>query len=193
MALLPALLPCAARAQTQVEYHPLDASERWHEYWKNTLLSPGLFFAALGAASGSQMANDPPEWKQGTQGYAKRTASFVGLFAVQETIHQGGAAALGYDPRFFRCDCKGALRRSAHAFKWSFLTRDREGRTRVDFPTIAGAYGSGMLSMYWYPSRFQPLTDGFRTGNQQMGFVVGINMVKEFSPELRHVFTFGKR
>jgi hypothetical protein len=43
--------------------------------------------------------------------------------------------------------------------------------------------------MYWYPSRYRPLTDGVRVGHQEMGFVIGLNLLDEFSPELKRVFT----
>lgn len=180
-------------SQTPLPYVPLTGSERWHRYWKDTILSPGLYFAAVGAASGGQLGNDPPEWRQGVQGLAKRSASLLGLFAIQETVHQGSAAALGYDPRYLRCDCRGFLPRSAHALKWTFLTRNSAGQPRIDFPFLAGAYGSGMLSTYWYPARYQPLTDGFRVGTQQLGFGAGLNLIREFGPELKHVFTLGRK
>ena len=175
----------AAFGQTPVTYRPLTASERWHRYWKDTIVSPGLYFAAVGAASGSQIGNDPPEWGQGVQGYAKRSASLLGIFAMQETIHQGGAATCGYDPRYLRCNCEGFFRRSGHALAWTLLTKNNAGQTRIDVPTVAAAYGSGMLSMYWYPARYSPLTDGVRVGTQQLGFAAGINVLREFGPEVK--------
>ena len=46
-----------------------------------------------------------------------------------------------------------------------------------------------MLSMHWYPSRYQPVTDGVRVGHQEMGFVIAVNLINEFGPELKRVFT----
>jgi len=172
-------------------YKPLSGAERWHRYWKDTILSPGLYFAATGAASGSQLAHDPPEWHQGAKGYARRSASLLGLFTIQETVAQAGAAALGYDPRYIQCECRGFFRRSGHAILWTFLTKNEQGSTRFNLPALAGAYGSGMLSTYWYPPRYNPLSDGVRVGNQQVGFDVGVNLIREFSPELKKFFRFG--
>jgi hypothetical protein len=175
-------LPPVTSAQTFV---PLSAHERWQRYWDESVLSPGLYFASLGAAAGGQLANEPREWKQGLEGYGRRSASNFGLFLMQTTIHEGAAAASGYDPRYSRCECRGALRRTRHAIVWSFVTRNREGRLRPDIPAISAAYGSGMLATYWYPSRFSPLTDGVRTGNQQLGFQIGVNVIREFGPEIK--------
>jgi hypothetical protein len=170
-------------------YVPLSRSERWRQYRDDTWLSPEFYVIALASAADSQFARDPLEWGQGAAAYGRRSASWLGLFGIEESVHQGGAAALGYDPRYLRCDCKGLARRSAHAVKWSFVTKNTAGRTRLDLPRIAGVYGGGMLSMLWYPSRYRPSTDGVRVGHQEMGFVIGLNLLDEFSPELRRVVT----
>lgn len=173
---------------TPLNYQPLTRHQRWHRYGQDTILSPGLYFGSAGAASGAQLGNDPPEWGQGAAAYGKRTASILGTFLIQETVAQGGAALLGYDPRYLHCDCRGFWRRSGHAVKWSFLTKNTEGKTRLDVPSLASAYAAGMLSTYWYPARFNPLTDGVRNGNQQEAFTIGVNILKEFSPELKRLF-----
>lgn len=169
-------------------YTPLTGAERWRRYWNETFLSPGLYLASLGAASGAQLSHDPPEWKQGAAGYGRRALSLFGTFTIQTTVHEAGAAALGYEPRYLRCECSGALRRTAHAIKWSLVTKNRQGQARPDLPTLAGAYGSGMLTMYWYPQRYNPLTDGVRLGTQQVGFAVGVHVVQEFGPDLKRFF-----
>ncbi len=171
-----------------VPYLSLTAHERWVRYANETVLSPGLYFASAGAALGGQLNNDPPEWRQGAKGYGKRAASALGQFAMQTTIHEGGAALLGYDPRYTRCTCSGFWPRSAHAIKMGFVTYNREGKLRFDLPAYAGAYGSGMLAQYWYPQRFNPLTDGVRAGTIQAGFHIGLGVLREFGPELRRTF-----
>lgn len=175
-------------AQTVSNYVPLTGSERWSRYWEESLLSPGLYFAALGAASGAQLANDPPEWGQGLRGYSRRSASLFGTFTVRTTILEGGSALLGYDPRYPQCKCSGFWKRSGHAVKWTFLTTDNGGSTRANLPMIAGAYGSGMITTLWYPDRYHPFKDGVREGTQQIGFGVGVSLVKEFGPELKRFF-----
>ncbi len=187
-ALLASATCCPASAQT-APYKPLTGSERWRQYLDDTWLSPEFYIVALAAAANSQSAWDPPEWAQGAGAYGRRSASWLGVFAIEETVHHSSAAALGYDTRYLRCDCKGLLRRTGHAIKWSFLTKNTAGRTRLDIPTLAGAYGGGMLSMYWYPSRYHPLTDGVRVGHQELGFVIVENVIDEFGSELKRVFT----
>jgi hypothetical protein len=176
-------------AQTPVAaYTPLTSAERWNHYLHQTVLSPGIYLASFAAAGGSQLAKDPPEWGQGIDGYSKRTATLFATFSIQATVQEGAAAALRYDPRRLRCECQGVGRRLAHAFAWSFLTKNDEGQTRFNVPVVAGAYAAGMIPLLWYPDRYSPLKDGFRRGSQQLGFAVGANLIAEFSPELKRFF-----
>src|SRR5271156_1036141 len=180
--------PASSSAQAASPYQPLTASERWHRYWRETLLGPSLIGAAAGAARWAEITREPPEWREGVSGWAKRSLYWTGVIATQATIRQGADAALGYDPRYQKCDCKGFFRRSGHAMLWTFFTRDSAGDTRFDVGSLAGAYGSGMLSMLWYPRRYSPLKDGFRAGTQEVGLTVGLNTFREFGPELKRAF-----
>jgi hypothetical protein len=167
------------------DYKPLTSSERVHRYIQETVLNPGIYLAALGSAAGAQLSNNPPEWHQGLKGYGRRTASQLGVFTLHTTFQEGGAALLGYDPRYIRCADPGFLPRFGHAIKWTFLTYDSHGKKRFNIPAVAAAYGSGMISTYWYPNRYTALHDGVRNGNQEMGIAVGVSVLREFSPELK--------
>ena len=173
------------------DYQPVTNAQRWDHYWNGTLLSSSLYAATLGSALWDHLDHDPPEWRQGLKGYGRRSVSEYGFHVVQVSVHQAGATALGYDPRYQHCDCKGFFRRTAHSVKWSFLTRNNAGQTRFDVPALAGAYGAGMLSMYWYPNRYNALTDGVREGNHEVGLMVGVNFFREFGPELKRSFRIG--
>ena len=170
---------------TTPTWQPMTGKERLDRYWKESFGSPGLYFASTGAAIGSQFRNDPTEWGKTGSGYAKRAASNFVRFSAQTAIHEAGAAALGLDPRYHSCECKGFLPRAGHAVKWTLVTRDNNGHIRPNVPVVAAAYGSGMISTLWYPDRYTPLTDGVRVGHQQLGMEFGINVIREFGPELK--------
>lgn len=130
--------------------------------------------------------NAPPEWRQGAQGYFKRAASQFGQFAADDSIRSGLAAAAGLDTRYRRCECSGSGRRTVHAIRWSFVTRNNEGKTRFDWPRLAGAYGSGFVMDAWYPERFGP-KDAFRQGHTEFGAAIGGNLLREFTPEIKRL------
>ena len=127
-------------------------------------------------------------------GYTRRFASEYGQLATRNVIHDGLAGLTGLDPRYSPCRCNGRLRRSAHALKMSFTTYRQDGRLTLDVPQIAGAYGSGMISTYWYPhSLYTPLGEGIMFGHEQMGEIMVGNLVREFAPDLRrglHLHSF---
>jgi len=168
-------------------YRSMTGAERWTHYWKGTMLSPRIYGASLGGGFISHLENDPPEWRQGMAGYGRRVASSLGVRIVQETVHQAGSAAMGYDPLYRRCECQGVWRRSVHAVKWSFVTRNKEGQTRFDLPAMGSAYAGSMISMEWYPHRYTPWGDGVRYGHYQAGLVVGLNVLREFMPDVKRI------
>jgi hypothetical protein len=185
-----ALIAASLPAQTNSAYAPLTSSERWDYYWHSTFLSPGLYMASLAEAGGAQLAKDPPEWRRGVAGYSKEAGTIFASYAVQFSVEQGAEAALHYDPRYQRCECQGGFHRLAHAMLWSFLTKNNEGQTRFNAPVVAGAYAGGMIPFLWYPNRFSALKDGTRLGTQEIGLHVGVDLLREFSPELRRLFRF---
>ncbi|MDE3156237.1 MAG: hypothetical protein KGN76_14140 [Acidobacteriota bacterium] len=185
------LAPVAApsdSAPTLRRYVPMTPSGRWDQYWRATFLSPGAYFRALGAAAGGQFANDPAEWGQGATGYARRTASTFARFTLSDTIRASTAAALGYDTRYLRCGCDGGWQRLGHALKMTVLTADAQGRMRVDIPAVTAAYGSAAIAAAWLPGPARPVHDGLRDGSIRIGVQAGVNLLREFGPELRAVF-----
>jgi hypothetical protein len=181
--------PAADDVLTSANYKPLTGKERAAFFVSDTLLSPLTYVAAVGGGGIQQLNNAPPEWKQGVEGYAKRSASVLGIVMIQESIEQGSAALLGYEPRYIHCGCNGFLKRTGHAVVWSIITKNNAGANRLNLPVLAGAYGSGMLAtLAWYPDRFDPLKDGVRLGSYQLPFVVGANWLREFTPDLKRAF-----
>ena len=172
---------------TSANYKPLTGKERAAFLVSDTLLSPLTYVAAVGGGGIQHLNNAPPEWNQGAKGYAKRSASVLGIVLIQGSISNGAAAALGYEPRYIHCGCNGFLKRTSHAVVWSIITKNSAGGNRLNLPALAGAYGSGMISTLWYPDRFDPWKDGVRLGTQQLPFLAGANWLREFSPDLKRV------
>jgi hypothetical protein len=189
--------PNAATAQTQEvtswEPHtkPLTGQERLTIFWDDTYNSPGAFVGLSVSALFSQMTGTPEAWNDGN-GYTRRFASGYGQLAIRNVVHEGLAGATGLDPRYLPCNCKGAFKRGAHALKMSVTTYTRDGRMTLDAPQIAGAYGSGMISTYWYPHRYyNPLVQGIQFGHEEMGEVVLDNLFHEFGHDMKRAFHLG--
>jgi hypothetical protein len=171
---------------------PLTGKERWKRFWNETFLPPWPYVVSLGAGLAYQALDYPKEWGGGFKGFGRRSGSQFGILAIQNIIHDGGEAALRYEPRYFPCRCTGLWRRTGHAVEMSFLTYDENGRKRLDLPQLAGAYGSGALSALWYPKRYTVLVQGIQTGHLQFGLVMGTNLFEEFHPEFQRTWPFRK-
>lgn len=176
-------------------WQPLTPGQRLILFWNNTYNSPGAFLALSAGSLVDQMRGAPAAWSDGN-GYTRRFASNYGQLAARNVIHEGLAGATGLDPRYIPCNCKGTLHRSAHALKMTFMTYARDGRTTLDVPQIAGAYGSGMVSTYWYPHHsYSPFVQGVQFGHEEMGEVFVTNLVGEFSSDLKralHLSAIGR-
>jgi hypothetical protein len=174
---------------------PLTGKDRLILFWNESYASPGMFVGVGAGALVDQMRHTPTKWDGDGSGYTRRFASEYGQLATRNAIHDGLAGLTGLDPRYVACKCEGTLRRSAHALKMSFTTYRKDGRLSLDVPQIAGAYGSGMVSTYWYPHhQFSPLVQGVQFGHEQMGEILVGNLVQEFGPDIErrlhlHAFT----
>jgi hypothetical protein len=176
---------------------PLTGRQRLALFWNDTYASPGAYAGVGMGAMIDQMEHTPAKWDGDGSGYTRRFASEWGQLAVRNFVHEGLAGVTGLDPRYLKCACKGVLHRSAHALKLSVTTYREDGRLTLDVPQMAGAYGSGIISTYWYPhTRYNPLVQGVQFGHEQMGEVALNNLVQEFSADIKralHVPTWTAR
>lgn len=176
---------------------PLTGRQRLILFWNDTYASPSAYAGVGMGAVIDQIEHTPAKWDADGSGYTRRFASEWGQLAVRNAVHEGLAGVTGLDPRYLMCNCKGFLHRSAHALKLSVTTYREDGRLALDVPQLAGAYGSGIISTYWYPhARYNPLVQGVQFGHEQMGEIALNNLVQEFSADIKralHVPTWTAR
>jgi hypothetical protein len=166
---------------------PMTGKERWDKYVQDTFTGFPIYAASLGAAVGDQASNTPKPWGRNFGGYAKRSGSEYAGFAIQTSVYQGGSALLHNEGRYVACQCDGGWHRAGYAFEMSFLTYHNH-RKVLDAPQIVAAYAGGMIPVLWYPSGYSVSAQGVQNGTYQLGFVVLVREIQEFSPELKHFF-----
>lgn len=170
------------------QYTPMSAHDRWCSYVKQNFTTPGVAIRTFGAGLGEQLGTKPPEWGGGVNGYFHRTGSELGRFTMQGTIQASMAAGLHQDTRYIPCHCTGISSRALHAVGRNFLTYGERGQRQLDVSGLSGIYGSSMLSIYWYPGHYSPLVQGVQGGHGGVAIQTGLNLLKEFSPELARPF-----
>lgn len=156
------------------------------KFFKHALRPAAVAMAGVGAAV-SQATNTPSEWGQGAAGFGKRFASAFGKHLVKSGIEYPVARlrheALGYerssDPRF--------RPRLEHALLATVYTRKTTtGKKTVNTHEIAGAVGSGLISRLWQPASVRSVSAGFASAGITLGADAGMNVAREFWPEIRH-------
>ena len=166
---------------------PLTGHDRLTLFFNDTYASPGAFVGLSAGALIDQIRHEPAKWDGDGSSYTRRFASEYGQLATRNVIHEGLAGLTGLDPRYPVCKCEGVMHRSAHALEMTFTNYRKDGRLTLDMPQIAGAYGSGIISTYWYPHHlYSPLVQGVQFGHEQMGEVLVGNLIQEFGSSLHH-------
>jgi hypothetical protein len=169
-------------------YTPMSAHERWHGYLHENLLSSKFGFQLFGSAFISHLDRDPVEWGLRSHGYFRRVENRFLTTSIDGAIHSSLAAAFHHDTRYWRYRGNGhGLQRAGHALVRTLLTYDESGHRPFDMSAMLGIYGSSMLSTYWH-ARADALGQGVRAGNAGVIAQAGANLVKEFGPDLKHLF-----
>jgi hypothetical protein len=173
--------------QAATSYVAMTSSQRWNDFVSSNLASPSVALRVLSSAALSQINREPVSWGMAPRGFFERAGSHYARFAVQGSIHSGLAAALGHDTRYFREPEKSGWRRTGHALRRTFVTRDREGHNVFDISEMTALYTSPMIASTWHPRRYGALTQGFRAGNFGVGAQAMGNLFREFGPDLKHL------
>jgi hypothetical protein len=176
-------LPNAPSASRLSSSRPgsLTLGERSRIYAHSIFRPYTLVGPALGAGIG-QAENEPPEWGQGGDGYARRFASGVGRHVIAETIRFGVAAVDGEDPEYRRSGETGVWNRARHAIVETFTSQTSSGIRVPAFPRFAGTYGAAFISNLWYPDSRATTGWALRRGSTALGASLGFHLYEEFMP-----------
>jgi hypothetical protein len=166
-------------------YTPISGKTRLRQYAGDTF-GPYTIFREAAAAAVSQTMNSPHEWGGGTEGYAERFASNMGLVVVRNTIAYGLSSAFHEDNRYFAADKNGKMRRALHAAFSPFETRHDDGHAGFSYSNVTGVVGATLISRAWAPPSWQ----GGENIGRTIGFIfagqAAFNVFREFLPDLLH-------
>ena len=169
------------------DYHPLTGKERWQLYWKQNFASVGAYFGPFFTAFVLDQATGSPEqWGGGFEGYGRRFASRTAMAMVQGTLQASVAAALHEDVRYISSAQAGFKKRALHAIAYSFVTYDNQGHPTLNVANLSSYYAASAISTTWVPGRNNVALYTLTSGTEQIGLSVGINLIQEFWPEIRH-------
>jgi hypothetical protein len=169
-----------------LDYHPVTAKERWRLYWRQNYSSVGAYFGPVFTALVlDQATGSPSQWGGGIRGYGLRVASRTAMGMVQGTLQASIAAGLHEDVRYISSAQRGFKKRALHAFAYSFVTYNNEGRTTLNVANLTSYYAITAISTVWLPGRFKVATYTLTNGTAQIGFGAPVNLLQEFWPDIR--------
>lgn len=167
----------------------LTDAERWRNYRRDAVASPGPFFATVMPALGEQRRREPGEYGDGWSGFGNRLGRRVAQYQVQAALYHSSAALLGTGTGYRRCGCAGGTRRLGYALSRTFLTTTSSGQTVPNAPYLGGVFGGAAIATEaWYPDRYRASAEGLRAATLQVGANTAINVIQEFGPELKRFF-----
>jgi hypothetical protein len=166
-------------------YAPMTKQDRWKDYLQTNFVQPGAYFQAFFTALGDEAGKVPADWGNGAGVFPKHLVSQFARFSIGGTVRSSAAILLGEDTRFHSCRCQGTLARTGYAVSRTFLTYDVRGRTTPNIAGLAGVYSGPMVMTAWYSNRYTALGYGVRQGNLALAITAGIDLIREFSPEIK--------
>jgi len=192
-ALLLCVVPIAGMAQPLEPLKPIEPLEpvkplnvtRKLNFHAQSVFSPMSLAETAAYAGILHWRNSPREWGQGGGAYGKRFASALGDSAIHGALAFGLDSTLHQDPRYFRSHDTGFLRRTAHAFRGTILTRTDTGGETLSTWRLGSDYGAAFLSNEWYPDRVNTVRLGALQGTLHLGFDFASNLAAEFWPDVR--------
>jgi len=155
--------------------------ERLRVLWRGLALSPGAYIRSTFTATSHHLDNKPKDFGQGWGAYSKRNLNIFATYSLQDVASEGLAASAGYEMRYIQCKCTKVLPRIGHALWFNLVTYNREGKTVLNWPNIAGSYSVGMLSTSYTPNQ-KWSAQGIQMGNSAMAFGFVSSLLQEFTP-----------
>jgi hypothetical protein len=150
------------------------------------LIEPVTLIDSAFGAGIAQWRNQPPEWGQGADGYAKRFASSEGFTAAHNGIALGFDLAFHLDPRYRRMPDGTVKQRLLNAVSQTFLANKDSGGRMINVSELAGNFGAAFVATSWEPRGYNSAGDALVNGALGLAYHTGKNVAREFLPNLLH-------
>jgi hypothetical protein len=174
--------------KTQAQFTPLTAKERLKVYAKD-LLSPFHFLLAGASAGITQLQDSPKAWGLGAQGYGLRFANYYGEATISSILQMGGEDLLHEDNLYYGSGEHGVWKRMKYAISSSVLARSNDGTQHFSVSQVGSTAAAAFISRIWQPRSNDSAGDGAVNFGINMASNAGLNVVREFLPDVtRHIF-----
>jgi len=170
------------------QWKGLSVQEKLRYDGKHLFDVQNLIFAGIGAAL-DQARDRPGEWGQGGGAFGQRYASHIGQRSIMFPVQ----AIDGEDTRYFRSTRTSIQGRVGDAVLQTVWRHSDSGGRMPAYSEFLGDYGAAALSRTWWPDRFHNGKAIFVAGSNTILIDAGINVLREFTPDIKRWLHLSKR
>jgi hypothetical protein len=187
VAILVCLLPAPLFAQISTPSEP--DLDRFHYFVTVAVLSPSPYALSLAGAVLDEIGDFPEDWTDGHP-FVKRYLARQGMSLASDAIGHSLGALIGHRVRYDMCACSG-FSRVRHGMARAFVSRTTNGSSAPNYSLWVAKFSAAGLANTWYPASYTA-SDIVREGAVGIMVSGGLNVLKEFSPELLRMVGIGK-
>jgi hypothetical protein len=178
--------PTAKTGPHSAQWQKMSIKEKLEYDGKHFFDPENIVYAGIGAAF-DQAREKPSDWGEGWGAFGERYASHLGQYAIQRSIMFPVQAMDHEDTRYFRSTRTSIKGRIGDAFWHTVWRHDDEGGMMPAYSEFLGDYGSAAIARQWWPKQYRSGSSIFVAGSDTILIDAGINVFREFRPDLKRL------
>lgn len=144
-------------------------------------IDPVTFVVAAGTAGVEQWHKTFPGYGTGAEGYFKRFGAAYADYTIYTMIADAALPSLfKQDPRYFYMGSGTATSRAKYAISRTFVTRNDNGRSEVNWSHLLGAFATAGVSNVYHAPQDRTASLTMRNAAIIIGGSVATNLIREF-------------
>ncbi len=170
-------------------YSPITLKQKY-EYSLEQMFSGPRLLSIITRTALDQVEVSPHSWGSNAPSLGVRVASQFGRSFVRATLSSGMRGLDHEDPRYFYSHKTKPIDRVKYAVIHTFEVRNDNGSMMPAYSRFLGDFGMPFLAQTWKPGGLNA-PDALRSGCVGIGLGMGMNVVTEFWPDVKHALHLG--
>jgi hypothetical protein len=166
---------------------PMTVAQKFRYHIRHSFDGMEAVRAVAGGAF-DEARDHPAGWGTGWDSYGVRVASHFGQHLMKEQIEFGMQALDHESPLHLRSQRSGFKNRVIDAVRYTFVASNDSEKMVPAYSRFVADYGAAFISRAWYPREYHTVRAGLSAGSTALGVDVGMNLLREFGPEIKKAF-----
>jgi len=170
-------------------YTPITLKQKY-EYSLEQMFSGPRLLSIIARTALDQVEVSPHSWGSNAPSLGIRVASQFGRSFVRATLSSGMRGLDHEDPRYFYSHKKDPWERTKYAVIHTFEVYNDNGSMMPAYSRFVSEFGMPFLAQTWHPGGLN-VPDALRSGGIGIGMGIGMTIVTEFWPDVKHALHLG--